>query len=189
MDFSKLSANEKLATYGAVALVIAGIISNWGGLLWLSILAGLAALVVIFLPQFSPTTSLPGSKGSLLVAIGGIAAAGAVIEILRYLSYFFNTLGDYQTLLFLVALIAALVLAWAGWQIFQAEGGKFTVGAAAAAPAPSPAPPAQATPAAPPAPPTPAAPPAEPMRNDEPMSSPPSGGTPPPMGGTEDDRT
>jgi hypothetical protein len=198
MDFSKLSANEKLATYSAVALVIAGIISNWGGLLWLSILAGLAALVVIFLPQFSPTTSLPGSKGSLLVAIGGIAAAGAVIEILRYLSYFFNTLGDYQTLLFLVALVAALVLAWAGWQLFQAEGGKFTVGMAGTAPTPSAAPPAPPTPAAPPAepmrndeptaPPTPAAPPAEPMRNDEPMSSPP-GGTPPPMGGTEDDRT
>ncbi|MEP6470038.1 MAG: hypothetical protein ABJC24_09735 [Chloroflexota bacterium] len=188
MDFSKLSANEKLATYSAVALVIAGIISNWGGLLWLSILAGLAALVVIFLPQMSPTTSLPGSKGSLLVALGGIAAAGAVIEILRYLSYFFNTLGDYQTLLFLVALVAALVLAWAGWQFFQAEGGKFTVGMTGSAPAPSPAPPAEATPTAPMAPPTPAAPPAEPMRNDEPMSSPPSAG-PPPMGGTEDDRT
>jgi hypothetical protein len=191
MDFSKLGPNEKLATYSAVVLVLAGIISNWGGLLWLSILAGLAALVVIFLPQMSPTTTLPGSKGSLLVAAGGIAAAGAVIEILRYLSYFFNTLDDYQTWLFLVALIAALALAWAGWQAFQAEGGKFTMGMSSTGTGTTPpAPPsAQATPAAPP---PAAAPPAEPMRTDEPMSPPPSttppAGTPPSMGGDEDDR-
>jgi hypothetical protein len=189
MDFSKLSANEKMATYSAVVLVIAGIISNWGGLLWLSILAGLAALVVIFLPQMSPTTTLPGSKGSLLVAAGGIAAAGAVIEILRYLSYFFNTLDDFQTWLFLVALIAALALAWAGWQLFQAEGGKFTVGmtgsGSGSAAAPPPAQPAQPTPSAP------AAPPAEPMRN-EPMAPPPPAAppaSPPPMGSNEDDQT
>jgi hypothetical protein len=186
MDFSKLSANEKLATYSAVVLVLAGIISNWGGLLWLSILAGLAALVVIFLPQMSPTTALPGSKGSLLVAVGGIAAAGAVIEILRYLSYFFNTLDDFQTWLFLVALIAALALAWAGWQAFQAEGGKFQVGmqgsGTAATPSASGPPPTTPTP-----PPPAAAPPAEPRRTDEPMSPPPAG-TPPSMGGNEDDQ-
>jgi hypothetical protein len=188
MDFSKLSSNEKLATYGAVALVIAGIVSNWGGLLWLSILAGLVALVIVFLPQISPTTTLPGSKGSLLVAAGGIAAAGAVIEILRYLEFFFRTLGDWQTLLFLVALVASLVLVWAGWQIFQAEGGKFTVGMASTGagtttPAAPQAPSEQATPATPPAPPAPMA---EPMRTDEPMSPP--AGNPPSMGGNEDDQ-
>jgi hypothetical protein len=187
MDFSKLSSSDKMETYSAVVLVIAGIISNWGGLLWLSILAGLAALVVVFLPQMSPATSLPGSKGSLLVAAGGIAAAGAVIEILRYLSYFFNTLGDWQTLLFLVALVAALVLAWVGWQAFQAEGGKFNMGMSGSGtgstPAAPPAPSAQATPATPPA---PSPPMAEPMQTDEPMSPP--TGTPPSMGGNEDDQ-
>lgn len=145
MDFSKLSSNEKMATYASVVLVLAGIISNWGGLLWLSILAGVAALVVIFLPQLSAGSSLPGTKGSLLVALGGVAAAGAVIEILRFMGYFFASLDDYRTWLFAIALVAALVLAWTGWQMFQAEGGKFNVGtapsggAAPAAPAASPA--------------------------------------------------
>ena len=157
MNFSKLSSNEKLATYGAVALVILGVISNWGGLMWLSVLAGLAALVVIFLPQLSPGTNLPGSKGTLLVTLGGIAAAGAVIELLRFLNYFFRTLGDYQTLAFAVALVGALVLAWAGWQEFQAEGGKFSFGSDGA--------PAAGSTAPPPA-------PAEPMPPSEPMSPP-----------------
>jgi hypothetical protein len=125
---SKLSANEKMAVYSAVVLVLAGVISNWGGLMWLSVLAGIAVLAVVFLPQFSPATKLPGSKGSLLVALGGIAAAGAVIEFLRFLSYFFHTLDDYQTWLFAVASIAAVVLLWTGWKEFQAEGGKFQMG-------------------------------------------------------------
>jgi len=143
---SKLSANEKMAVYSAAVLVLAGVISNWGGLMWLSVLAGIAVLAVVFLPQFSPATKLPGSKGSLLVALGGIAAAGAVIEFLRFLSYFFHTLDDYQTWLFAVALVAAVALLWTGWKEFQAEGGKFQMGmsggagSAAAPPASSPPP-------------------------------------------------
>ena len=167
MDFSKLSANEKLAVYGSVALVVLGIVSNWGGLLWLSVLAGIGALVVIFLPQMSPTTTLPGTKGTLLVTLGGIAAAGAVIELLRFISYFFNTLNDWQTWAFAIALIGAVVLAWAGWQIFQGEGGKFQFGMAesgAAAASPPPAAPPPAEPMAPSEPMTPSQPPpSEPM--------------------------
>jgi hypothetical protein len=142
---SKLSANEKMAVYSAAVLVLAGVISNWGGLMWLSVLAGIAVLAVLFLPQFSPATTLPGSKGSLLVALGGIAAAGAVIEFLRFLSYFFHTLDDYQTWLFAVALIAAVVLFWTGWKEFQGEGGKFQMGMPGGA-APTPAPPASSPP-------------------------------------------
>jgi hypothetical protein len=144
-----------MAVYSALVLVLAGVISNWGGLMWLSVLAGIAVLAVVFLPQFSPATTLPGSKGSLLVALGGIAAAGAVIEFLRFLSYFFHTLDDYQTWLFAVGLIAALVLLWTAWKEFQAEGGKFqmgTSGGAAPTPAPlaSPPPPMAPPPSMPP---------------------------------------
>ena len=154
---SKLSANERMAVYSAVVLVLAGVISNWGGLIWLSVLAGIAVLAVLFLPQFSPATKLPGSKGSMLVALGGIAAGGAVIEFLRFLSYFFRTLDDYQTWLFAVALIASVVLLWTAWKEFQAEGGKFQMGMGGAAsvppvpmvPPPA-APPASAPPSMPP---------------------------------------
>jgi hypothetical protein len=163
MDLSKLSSNVKMAVYSAAVVVLAGVISNWGGLMWLSVLAGIAVLAVVFLPQLSPTTKLPGSMGSLLVSLGAIAAGGAVIEILRYLNYFINTLGDYQTLLFAVALIAALVLLWTGWKEFQAEGGKFQLGASAPSAPAAPASPASPPPASPPpaAPAAPSQPPAE----------------------------
>jgi hypothetical protein len=172
MDFSKLSSSEKTAAVAAVVVVLAGIISNWGGLLWLSILAAAAVVVVILLPQLSSGTSLPGSRGSWLVALGAVAAIGAVIEVLRYLGFFFNNLDDYRTWFFAISVVASLVLVWVGWQEFQAEGGKFNFGtstdrtqsgtatSASAAAAPSE-----------PAPPPPPAAPAEPAAS-EPMARP-----------------
>lgn len=154
MDFSKLSQNEKLALYGAIAVFLAGLISNWGGLLWLSILAAIGVAIVLFLPQMSPSMSLPGSRGSLLAALGLVALGGAAIELLRYLGYTFDTLGRLSTLMFLVALAGSAVMAWAGWQALQGEGGKWVLGnSSAGGPgATSEAPPAAAAPASEPMP-------------------------------------
>ena len=147
MDFSKLTSNEKLAVYGSAAVVLAGLISNWGGLLFLSILAGIGMLAVVFLPQLSPTTRLPGSKGSLMAALGIGAAVLAVITALQWIGYL--GFGSLNGIMFLVALVGALVMAWAGWQELQSEGGKWQFGSSTAVTA---APAAAAEPAATPAP-------------------------------------
>ncbi len=39
-----------------------------------------------------------------------------------------ETLGSFGTLLFLVALVGSAVMAWAGWQALQSEGGKWQFG-------------------------------------------------------------
>lgn len=127
MDISKLGQNEKLAMSGSAAVILAGLISNWGGLLFLSILAAIGMLVVVFLPQFSTGTSLPGSKGSLMAALGILAAAGAVITALQWLGYL-GLIGSLNTIMFFVAVIGALVMAYAGWQELQSEGGKWVFG-------------------------------------------------------------
>ena len=106
MDLSKLGQNEKLALYGAIAVVLAGLVSNWGSLLWLSILAAIGVAIVVFLPQFSPKTALPGSKGSILAVLGFVALGAAAIDLLRYLSYTLETLGNLGTLLFIVAALS-----------------------------------------------------------------------------------
>ena len=144
MDFSKLSQNEKLATYGAIAVVIGGLIGYSYGLTVLAVLAAVAALAVIFLPQLSPSTSLPGSRGSLLLVTGGIAAVVMALALVMYLRVIFSGFNLFD-LFFLVAVAGAVVLGWASWQEFQKEGGKFQLGApagsgAASAPAQSPAP-------------------------------------------------
>jgi hypothetical protein len=128
MDLSKLDESEKLALYAAIVAFLAGLLSNWGGLLFLSILAALGVAIVLFLPQMSPSTSLPGSRGSLLAGLGLVAFGGAAIELLRYIGYAMETLGSFSTLLFLVALVGSAVMAWAGWQALQREGGKWQFG-------------------------------------------------------------
>jgi hypothetical protein len=156
MNLSKLSATEKLAVYGAVATVIGGAVAassypgHWG-VTWLGAILGLAMLAIVFLPQLSPTTKLPGKKGSLMVAVGGAAALLMAFVLLTTFSFTFEGF-DLSSLLFLIAVIGAIVMGWAGWQAFQAEGGKFDVGmsgAAAAPPVPGVPPPASQPPTMP----------------------------------------
>jgi hypothetical protein len=173
MDFSKLSSSEKMAVYAAVAVVILAIYSlayRWGGLMALPLLGGLGVLAVIFLPQMSPNTKLPGSRGSLLVLAGGAAALFWALNTLVWLGYIFNNLGEIDTWIYLVGFAAALWLGWQCWQAFQSEGGTLRVGSSDAAPASQPAAAASAEPAA--APPPSAAEPmaSEPMAS-EPMAS------------------
>jgi len=133
MDFNKLSQNEKLMLYGAVATIVGGIVGGISGVIWISVLAGLAMLVVLLLPQLSPQTSLPGSRGSLLVAIGGlgaVAAALAFVTVLVDIGFWFE-FAAMRTIFFLIAVIGALLMGWIAWQEFKAEGGKFQLGSTA----------------------------------------------------------
>ena len=130
MDFSKLDQNEKLAVYGSVAVVLAGLISTYGGLMWLAILAAIGMLVVVFLPQFSAGTALPGSKGTLMATLGIVAVASAAITLLQWLPVIGALFGNFSTIMLLVAVIGAAVMGWAGWQELQREGGRWRFGAA-----------------------------------------------------------
>lgn len=190
MNFSSLSANDKLLVYGAVAAVIGGLVGSIGGLIFLSVLAAIAMLIVVFLPQFSPQTSLPGSRGSLVMVIGlvaAIAAALAFLTIVADIGFWFDN-NPVRAVFFLIAVAGSLLMGWIGWQEFQAEGGKLqlgttnTAGTGTATQAPPPpaadtsAPPPRTEPVAPPA-------PAEPPATAEPTST-----APPPATSETDDR-
>lgn len=168
MDLSKLSSNDKLAAIGAVAAIVGAFLSFGGGGSF-GVLTGIAMLIIVFLPQFSPSTTLPGSKGSLMVIVGGVSALGAILGLLAILTVF-GAFAFYGGGYFIGALIGTAgqaLMAWAAWKEFQSEGGKFNVGMASTPPAP-PAPPAQ-TYTPPPAPAqtyTPPPAPAEPMGGD-----------------------
>lgn len=149
MDFSKLSQNEKLAIYGSVALIIGGVVGYSYGLTALGILAAIVMLVVVFLPQFSPGTNLPGSRGSLMVAVGGLAGVAMVLALLSAMTGVLFVNMNFRDILFLIAVAGGLLMAWAGWREFQAEGGKFQLGTSGAATA---TPPAATPPAATPPP-------------------------------------
>ena len=136
MNFSSLSSNEKLAVYGAIAAIVGVLIASFlSGLTWFALLAGIGMLLVIFLPQLSPGTQLPGSKGSLMFLLGLIGGIAAILALLGVVSQ----LGAYlefwplQTLFLLIAAAGGLIMAWTGWLAFQADGGKFQLGTPAGA--------------------------------------------------------
>ncbi|MBA3688712.1 MAG: hypothetical protein H0W81_07785 [Chloroflexi bacterium] len=94
---------------------------------WLGAILGLAMLALIFLPQMSPGTTLPGKKGTLMVLVGGLAALLMVYIFLTTIAFTFEGF-DLQSALFLVAVAGAVFMGWAGWQAFQGEGGKLQMG-------------------------------------------------------------
>ena len=181
MDFSKLSSNEKLAVYGAVAAIVGALLSFGGGGTF-TLLTGVAMLLIIFLPQFSPNTTLPGSKGSLMLIVGGVAGIAALLSLLAILTVLgaFALYGGLWFVGLLLSTAGGLLMGWASWKEFQAECGKFTLGTASIAP---PAPPA--APSETPAP--PAAPMAEPMSPPPPAPIEGSMGQPAPSDRTEDE--
>ena len=132
MNFSILSSNEKLGVYGSIAVIVGILIASGGffgfGLGLLALIAAIAMLVIIFLPQMSGTTSLPGSKGTLMFAAGIIAAAVLVITLIQFLGFIGSFLGSLNGIFFLIAVIGSLVMAWAGWGELQTEGGTFRFG-------------------------------------------------------------
>jgi hypothetical protein len=136
MDFSKLNGNEKLAAYGAIASIVGPILAslNFGfGVGFFTLLLALAMLAIVFMPQLSPSTTLPGSKGSLMLVVGGIAAVSAALALLSSIGWlgFFGT-NVVFVLGWLIGIAGGLLMGWAGWQEFQAEGGEFRLGAAPA---------------------------------------------------------
>jgi hypothetical protein len=180
MDFGKLNANEKLAAYGAIASVVGPILATAGfgfGVGMFTLLLAIAMLAIIFLPQWSPQTQLPGSKGSLMLVVGGIAAVSAALALLGSFGYFAVFSANILFVLgWLIGIAGGLLMGWAGWQEFQAEGGKFQLGTPSGTSAPPPATntaSAPPPPAAAPAPEAPAAPPPPPAAS-EPMASEPA---------------
>lgn len=132
MNFNSLSSNEKLGVYGAIAVILGILIASGGffgfGLGFLALIAAIAMLVIVFLPQLSAGTSLPGSKGTLMFAAGIIAAAVLVITLIQFLGFIGLFLGSINGIFFLIAVIGSLVMAWAGWSELQTEGGSFRFG-------------------------------------------------------------
>jgi hypothetical protein len=142
MNLSKLDQNDRTAAIASAVLVIAGLFAATTyvtyGITWLAILAAVGMLFVVLQPQIASGMNLPGSKGSLMLLLGGIAGVVMVLALLTTLGFIFVSFG-LADILYLVAIAAAVVMAWTGWQAFQAEGGKFQLGSAATT-SPPPAP-------------------------------------------------
>jgi hypothetical protein len=136
MDFGTQSTTERNAAIAAGVVAVTAVLSiayDWGLVMVLPLLAGVGALLVLFLPQGSSGTRLPGSKGSLLLICGIVSAAIFIIMALNYFGWLSSHLATFDALQFLLGLAASLALSWFAWQMLQAEGGRLQIGTASPA--------------------------------------------------------
>jgi hypothetical protein len=141
MNFRTMGAADQRVLIAGVVIAITALISfvdpagGWGGIMIVSVLAGLAAAYIAAQPQVAPTMRLPATKGLSLLVLGAAATAASLIALVSYIRYVLRNLNDIYELIFLVGLAASIYLLWVGWAAYKAEGGSM------APPAP-PAPPA-----------------------------------------------
>jgi hypothetical protein len=141
----KLTANERLAVWGAVIVVIGSIFGSG----WLALIGGIAVIALYWL-KYSPTTNINWPAPVQLIALGisGIIALFAIMGALGSLG--FGSLGGFffggMYIVWLLAAIAvaigAVMMVLGTWREYQAM-------PKAAPPSTPPAPPA--SPSGPPA--------------------------------------
>jgi hypothetical protein len=151
---ASMSRSGGATAVAAAVTLVTGLLSvanDWGYLMFIPVLASLAILALALMP--AALASL-GSRGTLLVLFGVATALIWIVVAFDWIEWIGDHLATFDTIQFLVGLLAALYLAFAGWQAFRAEGGKFQLGPTSASPS---APPSDA-PSAPPSDP-PSAPP------------------------------
>src|SRR6186997_40189 len=126
MDISKLSAADKRILYASIGVIIGGIvgiIDRWGFGGTIGLLGGLAAAVVVLLPQLAPSMKLPAARSVVLLGAGIAAAGGMGLAVLTYLGYALDITRIY-TILFDLGFVSALVLLWLTWTAYQADQGR-----------------------------------------------------------------
>jgi hypothetical protein len=152
MNFSALSQNDRIALVAGAVVALSGLLSifyQWGAVMLVSALAGLLAVAVIIQPSLVAALRISGSKGSLLMIAGVGATLVNVLRGLDAVTWLLEHLISLDAIQFIVGIVAAIVLLYAGWMANRGASSPAAAMPAAAAPS---APPA-VEPAAPPPPP------------------------------------
>ena len=153
--WNKLNPRERLTAIGALVVALSWIVSLAGygvSAGTISLLGAIAVLVILYL-KYNPNQSVtwPAPIPTIVLAISGIVALLAAIDVLTSLRY----LGLFGFGVGIVALIleavGAALMAWGAWQEYQLTKPAATSASASSATPPPAAP--QAPPAAPPPPP------------------------------------
>lgn len=135
--FSQLSSNDRLALIAAILVEITSLLAlgdAWGLVMALTFVASVGAIAVVLLPWLAPARKLPAPKGISLLALGVAAVVGTGIAALQNARFISEELADPETVIFLLGLVFAVVLAYAGWMAYSRERGT-AVSPAAPAPA------------------------------------------------------
>jgi hypothetical protein len=132
MNFRTMAAADQQVLIAGAVIAVTALLSfvdpagSWGGIMLVSLLAGVAAVYVAVQPQVAPALRLPMTRGLLLLVLGAAATAASVIALLSYIGYVFRFLTDVFVLIFLVGLVASIFLLWIGWRAYKAESGAST---------------------------------------------------------------
>jgi hypothetical protein len=119
MEFSTSASRKATLVAGAIVAVTAvlSITNEWGTVMALSFVAGVAAVVI----ELAPSLKLPAARGVTMFALGGVATLATSVAAIDWLGWIAGHLFRFDTLQFLTGFAAAIVLLVVGFGRYQAE--------------------------------------------------------------------
>ena len=115
--WAKLNANERLVGYGAIIVIIAGLLGAVGGSISYGFLTAIVVLVIYWLKYTNSTINWPAPIPTIVLVITAITALFSVLGLLALMAIFF--LGLYGISI-LASVIGVLVMLYGAWREYQA---------------------------------------------------------------------
>jgi len=122
--WAKLNANERLVSYGAIAVLVSVLLgAGAGGGIGYGFITAILVLVIYYL-KYSPTSNItwPAPVPTIVLIITGISALFAVLTVLPLLGALgLFGYGGLWVIGFLLDVVGVLVMAYGAWREYQAS--------------------------------------------------------------------
>jgi hypothetical protein len=116
--WAKLNANERIVGYGAILVIIAGILGAAGGSITYGFVTAIVVLVIYWLKYTNATINWPAPIPTIVLIITAITAA---FSLLGLLALFAIVLLGLYGLSVLASIIGVLVMLYGAWMEYQAS--------------------------------------------------------------------
>jgi hypothetical protein len=116
--WAKLNANERLVSYGAFIVIIAGLLGAATGGLSYGFLTGIIVLVIYWLKYGGSNINWPAPVATIVLVITAIAALFALLLLFGLLSLF-AFYGGIYAISGLASVVGTGIMAWGAWKEYQ----------------------------------------------------------------------
>jgi predicted membrane metal-binding protein len=114
--WAKLNANERLVGYGAIIVIIAGLVGAVSGALSYGFVTAIVVLVIYWLKYTNSTINWPAPVPTIVLIITAITAALSILVLLGAFAFFF--LGLYGISI-IASVVGVLIMLYGAWRDYQ----------------------------------------------------------------------
>lgn len=114
--WAKLNANERLVSYGAILVIIAGLLGAASGSIGYGFITAIVVLVIYYLKYSGSSINWPAPVSTIVLVITAITALFSLLGFLAFFALF--ALGLWG-LSILASIVGVLIMLYGAWREYQ----------------------------------------------------------------------